>query len=663
MAEALEIVSSQDPQEQQAAGDGENQPKHASVDQFSYDDFESSRVFAYLYKIEDPFRQGMAERRLSVRAQEVGFKDFRRLFALYKQSQKNKELPTINQDGITNFAGQNAEYSIGEWTADEMGVYRPSGNQMVVACSHPIYPAVRMRSIDTSTIKYELRFKRGGNTARASWTPVLIEASDMASPNDLVKRLSPFGVSVSCGDRAKALVDYLRDFVDLNYDVIPEVRCVSRMGWNEEGFAPYNGGIVYDGADTFRGIYEAIKECGDYQKWLDEAKAMRSYSLTGKIVLAASFAAPLIEPLGISSFFVHLWSSSSGTAKTVAQMVAAAAWAEPTAGGPFFPTMRSTSTGFELLAGFLHSLPMFMDELQLAKDHHGKVQFNVYELASGAGKLRANKGLGLNYTPRWNTVFITGGETPIVSETDGEGALNRVLEIECFADQKIVEDGHKTANVVRENYGFAGKKFVEKLQEPGSIDRAKQLYDKFFTECCRKDTTEKQAMAAAALLTADTLATEWIFCDGSALSVKDIAEYLKEKQTISIMQRGYDILCDWVSINANKLRGIVDGDKYECYGILDDNYACIIKSVFDRICSENAINARGLLSHLKSRGLISVGSKGYTKMTYLGKNENGSYNRAHCICLKLPSETEDCANDCTTSNFVQISDEDTELPF
>ena len=42
------------------------------------------------------------------------------------------------------------------------------------------------------------------------------------------------------------------------------------------------------------------------------------------------------------------------------------------------------------MAGFLHSLPLFMDELQLAKDRHGRVNFNVYELAAGSGKLRGN---------------------------------------------------------------------------------------------------------------------------------------------------------------------------------------------------------------------------------------------------------------------------------
>ena len=165
--------------------------------------------------------------------------------------------------------------------------------------------------------------------------------------------------------------------------------------------------------------------------------------------------------------------------------------------------------------------------------------------------------------------------------------------------------------------------------------------------------------AAAALLTADALATDWIFQDGNALTVKDISEYMKAKQTVSIMQRGYDIICDWVSVNANKLRGIVDGDKNECYGILDGNVAYIIRSVFERVCSDNGINAKGLLSHLRSRGLLMVNGKGYTKMHYLGKTDAGGYNRAQCVPLKLPTDTELC----TTSDFVQISEKDDELPF
>src|SRR5699024_6386221 len=108
-----------------------------------------------------------------------------------------------------------------------------------------------------------------------------------------------------------------RDVLDLNQDIIPEVKSVSRMGWNEEGFSPYVSGIVFDSADTFRGAYNAITQVGSYDEWKAEALDARSYSLTARIVLAASFASVLVEPLGCLPFFVHLWGMDSGTGKTV----------------------------------------------------------------------------------------------------------------------------------------------------------------------------------------------------------------------------------------------------------------------------------------------------------------------------------------------------------
>lgn len=643
-------------------------PQTPKEPEFTFEDFDSGRAFEYLYKITDPYKQGMAERRLSVMAKEVGFVGFKRLFSLYKSDQRAKSMPVISRDGLSQFDGQTVELNTGEWIADELGVYRPRGQQNEIACSHPIYPARRLRSIDTSLIKYELKFKRGGETARSNWTPVLIDASDMASPTEIVKRLAPYGVSVSGGDRAKALVDYLRDMSDLNYDLIPESKCVSRMGWNEEGFAPYNGDAEFDGANAFRSAYAAIRCQGSFDNWMKEALDARSYSLTARIVLAASFAAPLVEPLGISPFFVHLWSVASGSGKTVGQMLGASVWADPAPGGAFFPTFRSTSVGFEMMAGFLHSLPLFIDELQLAKDHHGKVNFNVYELASGSGKLRSNKSLGLNYTPKWSMVFITSGETPIVSELDGEGALNRVFEIECFADDQVIRDGHRTSNVLRENFGWAGKMFIEKLQQDSAVQKAKQLYDTFFRECTATEATDKQAMAASALLTADALATEWIFKDNHDLKVSEIAEYLKSKQRVSLMQRGYDTLCDWVSVNANKLHGLVEGDRGECYGVVNDGIACIIRSVFNKFCSDNGINPTGFLSHLRTKKLLKVPKKGFTRITDIGKID-GTRQLAHCVCVILPEEQEtvkmavDYGKEQVVQNYEEISEEDDELPF
>lgn len=601
---------------------------------FTYDDFDRGRVFEYLTSIKDPYEQGMEERRMAAKASDVGFKDFKKLFGLYKKKLREITLPMLQDDGISEFGEQPFELNTGEWRADETGVWRYGGSNgnVVFACSHPIMPVQRLRGVDTGLMKVRLAFRRG-YAQNGRWSEVVVDARDIASSNKIVDRLSSVGVSVTSGERANALVDYLRDMLDMNQDVIPEVKSVSRMGWNEEGFSPYVSGVVFDSADSFRGAYNAIAQVGSYDVWKREALDARTYSITARVVLAASFASVLVEPLGCLPFFVHLWGMDSGTGKTVAQMLGASVWANPAVGQSFFQTFRGTAVGFEMMAGFLHSIPLFLDDLQLAKDRHGNVLFNVYDLASGTGKLRSNKALGLNYTPTWANCFITSGETPLVGESDGAGALNRVIEIECTASERAIRDGHKTANILKKHYGWAGREFVAKLMQPGQKERAAALYDEFFKACTESDTTDKQAMAAAVVLTADALATEWIFQDGRALTAREIGEFLKSRSTVSLADRGYEILCDWVAVNANRLRGQTEtGD---CYGLIDGNTAYIIRSVFNRVCQENAINSKALLSHLRTKGLIETGAKGYTKPKRIGLQV------PNCVWLKIPAEPAD----------------------
>lgn len=596
---------------------------------FGLEDLESGRVFEWLTQ-QTGYRQAMEEPKLAELAKELGFKAWARGLREYKKLLKQTSLSVLRDDGVSDFAEQKIALNVGEWTADETGIWRyGGGGNIVYACTHPIMPVQRLVSVDTGTTKIKLAYRRSFRDKKP-WSEIVVPMSRIAKAADIVA-LADCGISVTSGERAQALVDFLRDCIDRNQDAIPEVKAVSRMGWNEEGFAPYTGGVVFDSADSFRPVYRAITQAGGFGQWLEEALDARTYSLTARIVLAASFASVLVEPLGCLPFFVHLWSMDSGTGKTVAQMLGASVWADPAAGGSYFQTFKSTSVGVELLAGFLHSLPLFLDELQLARDRHGRVNFNVYELAAGSGKLRGNRGLGLDYTPKWANCFITSGESPIVSETDGAGAMNRVIEIECKAGESVIRDGHRTANAIKRHYGHAGRSFIDRLTQPGELDRARELYEKFYTDCIQSDTTEKQAMAAALLLTADELATEWIFRDGRALTAEELGEFLKEKAAVSASERGYEYMCGWIA--ANELRFEDTVEQGEHYGVFKDGYAVINRTIWDRVCADAGISSKALLSHLKSNGLLSTGSKGYTRNWRIDKHVP-----VPCVWLRLPSE-------------------------
>lgn len=608
----------------------------APATKYTQEDFLTGTApFEEVYKVHgDPFKEERAVAAMDLQAKAVGVIGFKGMYQKYKKSLKS--MVPMDAENLSDFAEQPITLDTGEWHGDESGVwkYAPQGG-IEVACTHPIMPIERLRNIDTGELKVTLAFRRGSRNKKA-WTKITT-GFDVVSNAKNITQLSSIGISVTSGKRAQNLVDYIADVLDKNYDSIPEFKSTSRMGWNEEGFSPYVDEVVYDGNPGFESLFRSIKQHGSFTVWLKEAVAVRKYSVAAKIVLASSFASVLVGPCGILPFFVHLWGMDSGTGKTVAQMVAASVWANPVAGGDYFKTFRSTSVGFEVIAGFLNSLPVVIDELQLAKDARGKINFNVYELASGAGKLRSNRALGIAASLTWANCFITSGETPLTNENDGAGAINRVIEIECKASSKVIENGHKTAGIMKANYGFSGRMFIERLSEPGQLDRARELYESNYTACMQNNTTEKQAMAAAVIITADQLATDWIFQDDNALTVEDMAEFLKSKEAVSAADRGYHYMCDWVTQNASRLKG--SSDSSDVYGFLPDEgedkgWAYIIRSVFNKACEAEEINARALLSHLRSEGLIKTRGKAMT----MSKRINGV--RTECVVMKLPDEDE-----------------------
>ena len=614
----------------------EQTPNEGVLDGVVYtaaDFLDTTKPYEAVYaKHGSPFEEDRMLERMAKVAQALKVPNFRKMYSSYVKSLK-QAAGEMAIDNVAQFDQQELELITGDWNADDTGVWKYGGygGTYEIACTHPIMPVERLRNIDTGELKVKLRFRRGLHQGRRAWSEILTDFDTVSNAKNIVK-LAQIGISVTSGKRAQNLVDYITDVMDLNYDAIPERKSVSRMGWNEEGFSPYVTDVVFDGSPGFVKTFEAIRPKGSLEEWLKAARAARDYSVAARIVLAASFASVLIQPVGVLPFFVHLWGMDSGTGKTVAQMVAASVWGNPQPGGPLFPTFKSTSVAFEIIASFFNSLPVCIDELQLAKDARGKLIFNVYELASGSGKLRSNKSLGISSTPTWANCFITSGESPLVGENDGAGAANRVLEIECLADARVIEDGHATANQVRDNYGHAGRIFIEKLMEPGNMQLAKTMYNAFYEACLMNGTTEKQALAAAIILTGDFCASDWIFNGDSNLTVEQMAEFLKSREQVSAGARGYAYMCDWVSQNANKMRDTQDGTG-DVLGMIENGYAYIIRSAFNKACQDAGISAPALLGYLRTRKLILLRSHG--KGMTVGKRINKI--NTECVAMLLPA--------------------------
>lgn len=601
---------------------------------YTKEDFDTPAPYEAVLAVDNPFeRQQLINRTADYcRGLKVNFKKMLKAYEDSKRAEQAGSMVYI--ENSTNFPDQPMELDCGDWQCTAGGIMRRSSIGVDVACPHPVMPVERLVNIDTGEEKLKIAYAKG-----LKWRDIIVDKRTLASANSIVT-LSANGIAVT-SENAKALVRYISDIENINYERIPERKSVGRLGYIDgEGFSPYVDGLIFDGDANYRAMFTAISTHGKSSEWVEVAKECRSMSTTARIMLAASFASVMVQPFGALPFFVHLWGSESGTGKTVALMLAASVWGDP-AMGKYIQTFNATMVGQEKTAAFLNSLPMLIDELQLARDKRGNQQFNVYQLAQGVGRTRGTKSGGIERTPTWGNCILTTGESPLAQAGDGAGAVNRVIDIECRASERVITDGMRVSGILKKTYGHAGKRFVSNLSKPGITESARELFDKAFRDLSARDTTEKQAIPAALIVVADKLATEWFFRDGAALTTDQIAEFLQTKASVSMGERGYEYMCDWVAQNGAKLKPCIESG--DTYGIVVGDYAYIISKVFREASEAGGFSPTALLSYLKNRDLIQ---------SRAGRNTVGKrigITNTECVALKLPPIGDD---------YTEVNDDD-----
>ena len=612
--------------------------KSSIAEQFGWnyekEDFETAAPYQYLYdqkKEQSSFAYNLMVRAMATYAMGVGFRGVQTMYKEFCRTVQGWKKEDEDLYGnATHFTAQPLVLDAGHWECTDNGIQRANGLIDDIACRHPIMPVERYVNIDTGEEKLKLAYRKG-----TVWRSTIVDKKILANANK-VTDLAGIGISVT-SKNAKTFIEYISDLENLNYEQIPERKCIGRLGYIEgEGFSPYVDGLTFDGDANFSAMFQTVCSRGDRGKWLAIAKEVRQMSVTAKIVLAASFASALLEPLNSLPFFVHLWGVDSGTGKTVALMVAASVWGNP-AVGAYVKTFDATTVGMEKTAAFLNSLPLCLDELQLSKDSRGQSNFDVYKLAQGVGRTRGNRGGGVDITPTWRNCILTTGESPLTGQSAGAGAVNRVIDIECRSAQAVITDGMRVSGVVKRNYGFAGKEFVDKLYQPDVIDKVTDRYHELFRALSERDTTEKQAMAAAAIVVADELACQWIFPGETPMTADEISEFLASKAAVSAGDRGYKYICDWVSQNSPRLCG--KSDTVEVLGAMEDNRAYIIRSVFLKVLQDAGYSPTAMISYLKQNHLIEVRGRKSTK----AKRINGI--PTECFCLVMPDIDPDDVRD------------------
>lgn len=587
---------------------------------YTYDQYiGTSEPYEFLYSFsDDKFMMKQIQQRMKENASAAGVKCFIALYDAYCQAQAKQK--GITPQNSTQFDGQEVELFSGEYVCDDLGVmvHDKYGFEQIV-CRHPIMPVQRLCNIDTGEERLRIAFRKG-----RQWRSLIAEKTVLASGNSILQ-LAANGVLVT-SENAKALSKYLFEMEDLNYEIIPEQKSVSRLGWVGEGFSPYVDNLEFDGENNFKHIFGAIRSSGSREKWLDAMRDLRREKGVARIALAASFASVLLQPCGLLPFFCHFWGGTE-VGKSVLLLTAASVWAKPSF-GEYVTTFNSTLVGQEMMASFLNSLPMCIDELQI-QSSAGIRDFDkiIYQLTEGVGRTRGAKTGGLQRVNTWKCCFITNGEHPISNANSGGGAVNRIIEIET--EEKVYSDLVGLCAVINENYGFAGREFVEYLQQDGVLDRVNALQKHYYHELLQSNSTDKQAASASAILAADHVVSELLFKDGNGLTVEDMAKVMTKKDEVNVNNRAYEYALELVARNQNKFRPNDFGDYIgEAWGKTGDGCTYIIKSVFDREMAAAGFNSTAFLSYAKRVGFIFCDGDRRTKKVRI---QGSSVN---CICLK-----------------------------
>lgn len=581
--------------------------------------YNTAKPYEWLYQYkDDKFLLRQLCEKMKSQAGALGVKAFMSLWNAYLESMAQQQ--GMRLDNATNFEGQEIELFSGEYICDEYGVmvHDRYGYEQTI-CRHPVLPVQRLVNIDSGEERLKIAFKKG-----RVWRSVIAEKTTIASSSSILN-LSANGIMVN-SENAKQLSTYLMEIENLNYDEIPEQRSVGRLGWvGEHGFSPYVDDLVFDGENNFKHIFNAVKPHGDRQEWLSAMIDMRKEKTPGRLFLAASFASIILQPCGLLPFFLHAWGGTE-VGKTVGLMIAASVWASPKM-GDYIGTFNSTLVGQEMTATFLNSLPMCIDELQI-QSSAGIKDFDriIYHLTEGIGRTRGAKTGGLQKVNTWKNCIITNGEHPISNAHSGGGAMNRVIEFECT--EKVYSDLVGMCAVINTNYGFAGREFVEYLQQDGNFDRVNELQKEYYRQLLKTDGTDKQAASVSAILAADHIVTELIFKDGNNLTVEEVAGFMTKREEIDVNARAYNFVLDWIARNINKFKPNEFGNyQGEAWGKVDNDCVYIIKSIFDKEMNNAGFNPVAFLSWAKRNGYVHTAEGRRTRRSRIAGVV------ANCVCL------------------------------
>ena len=341
-------------------------------------------------------------------------------------------------------------------------------------CSAPIIITQRGRDAETGLMQVEVAWVEppGPGKGRPAWRAHTVERGVLFDSRRLTA-LIDVGAPVT-SVTVSEVIKWLTAFEDINQHKIPLTNGAMRLGWQRDGsFLLPDGHIKTEGQQELKlfpmegmePIMKSLKTGGTWEGWLETVELLRDHPLAMLAIYAS--VASVLQRITKGSNYAVDWSNETSSGKTTALRVAASVWGYPAEDDDegFIFSWDATKVWVERAAGFLHSLPLILDETKRVKNPK-QIADVLFDFCSGKGKGRGTL-QGVDKVNTWNTVLLSTGEQRLTSFTNDGGVRARVLALQGAPIAGPAQTARVVADTVRGrlygHYGHLGREVVKYL--------------------------------------------------------------------------------------------------------------------------------------------------------------------------------------------------------
>lgn len=349
-------------------------------------------------------------------------------------------------------------------------------------CGFDIYPVAygRDEALGYETVRYHWNRKHMG------WQELALRQAYLTDTRlrEFTTAIADQGIVLKTARQTEMFQFMLRSYMDKLREMRAMTNLHTSMGWKDEFKQFVHGTTLYRRLDDGSVAKEVVTlnstsmrlggdmfcSAGDPQALTTFTGVLDKAKMYGHMfALGVGLAAPLLSFTGLNGVTISLC-GPSGTGKTLAQLMVQALWGDPL---KLHFAAKFTQNSLYNRLGLYSNLPMTIDEVTIINNK--EIGDFLYMVTQGRDKARLSRSGEERETKSWGLPVVVSTNTPLSAMLDAMGNATeaqkmRLLEV-TFDTHPLFSGGtsagRKIHQLVSENYGWIGPKFVEYLLDMG----------------------------------------------------------------------------------------------------------------------------------------------------------------------------------------------------